>query len=39
MTSMVGDKGSKHPHDCLDNTDGSNVLSVTYLPEQQVLVS
>ncbi len=38
MTSMVGDKGSKHPHTCLDNTDGSNVLSVTYQPEKLTLV-
>lgn len=38
MTAIVGDKGSEHPHQCLNNTDGSNVLSVTFLPEHQTLV-
>ncbi len=38
MTAIVGDKGSQHPHHCQDNTDGTNVLSVTFLPEQHTLV-
>eukprot|EP00118_Oscarella_pearsei_P024914 m.307108 g.307108 ORF g.307108 m.307108 type:complete len:499 (+) comp41908_c0_seq1:30-1526(+) len=36
ITSIVADKG-KHPYDCMDNTDGSNVLSVTYDPGDKVM--
>lgn len=38
MTVTVGDKGSSHPHVCMDNNDGTNVLSVLFQPEHQTLV-
>ncbi|XP_065888918.1 uncharacterized protein [Dysidea avara] len=31
ITSIAGDKG-KHAYSCEDNTDGSNVISVTFQP-------
>jgi len=32
ITAIVADKGSSHPYHCENNTDGGNVLSVTYHP-------
>ena len=39
ITAIVGDKGQGHPYTCMDNSDGTNVLSVTFHPQQQILVS
>ena len=39
ITAIVGDKGQSHPYTCMDNSDGTNVLSVTFHPQQQILVS
>lgn len=38
ITSIVGDKGH-HAYECMDNTDGTNVLSVTYDPNQVTMYS
>ena len=37
MTAIVGDKG-KHRYECMENTDGTNVLSVTFKPEKLSVV-
>jgi len=37
MTAIVGDKSSQHPYLCLNNTDGSNVLSATYHPSANIM--
>ena len=34
ITSILGDKGH-HAYQCYDNSDGSNILSVTYHPISQ----
>ena len=39
ITAIVGDKGHSHPYTCMDNSDGTNVLSVTFHPQQQILAS
>ncbi|XP_062518697.1 uncharacterized protein LOC134193864 [Corticium candelabrum] len=36
ITAIVGDKGS-HAYECMDNTDGTNVLSVTYDPNVETM--
>ncbi|XP_065842108.1 uncharacterized protein [Oscarella lobularis] len=36
ITAIVGDKGH-HAYDCMDNTDGTNVLSVTYDPNDKIM--
>ena len=38
MTAIVGNKGMEHPYQCLDNNDGTNVLSVTFKPASLTLV-
>ena len=38
ITAIVGNKGQSHPYSCMDNSDGTNVLSVTFHPQQQTLV-
>lgn len=38
MTAIVGNKGMEHPYQCLGNNDGTNVLSVTFKPENLTLV-
>ena len=38
ITAIVGNKGPSHPYECMDNNDGTNVLSVTFHPQQQILV-
>lgn len=39
VTAIVGDKGSHHPYQCQNNTDGSNVLSITFKPEHHIMAS
>ena len=39
ITAIAGHKGEDHPYSCYNNTDGTNVLSVVYKPQDQVLVS
>ena len=39
VTAIVGDKGHTHPYQCLsNNTDGTNILSAVFQPQDNIMV-
>ncbi len=39
ITAIAGDKGHSHAYQCQDNTNGTNILSSVFQPQDKIMVS